>query len=704
MGLKQDIVVVNEFSMKTGSKGGTRGGTPGDYVLRYMARNGATEELTPVRLEDQDAYVTRYMARREATEVYDTVSSVKDGMRHAQGLGGVAFGSTGRDDIGDMSMSDRKIRRVSRDIQRHFDEGKTVLKTVLSFDTEYLRRTGILEPGFEPRDRGDFRGHIDQMKLRLAVMEGMKKLGRRFDDLEWCGVIQVDTMHVHCHICAVDKGVGHLMPDGTQRGKLNENEKRVLRRGIDMSLDEMQPVRMLSSSVAYDRRNARCFIKKFTHETMAAHGLPQLLIACLPEDRRLWRASTNRKEMRKPNAIVREYVEQVLAQPDSGYDKAMRDIGAYAEERRSREDLSGEEYRRLLAQGRERLMDDCVNGVYAMLKTIPPECIRTRTPMLDVMSMEYTDMAAEAVSDPMMEFGFKLRSYSSRLEHHRKERRRYHDARKQYEDAEVRGQVSPESQPLHTFYTVEEEYNAMLMAKYQHFLMFLPPDREYREDFDELMDYRDRIRRMDLMIQDKGMSRRSAESAEDYGQRVYGLHGGRYMVTAPRVLDNRLDRMLDTYEEKVEDFQVRLAEHGMVFEADETTAHVSRRPAYDFDDVKALDLHHLAYDFPFEVPVSKVNVDAFVEMSRMRSEAYDGAVAYLENSGQGDYVAELPGADIKLMREMAERLEQMPVLVSRKGSPEGRRGRGLTISLDQDFDRDMKLAVQATVASMQVGE
>ena len=48
MGLKQDIVVVSEFSVKTPS-GGTRGGTPGQYVERYMARGDAVEDLTPVR-------------------------------------------------------------------------------------------------------------------------------------------------------------------------------------------------------------------------------------------------------------------------------------------------------------------------------------------------------------------------------------------------------------------------------------------------------------------------------------------------------------------------------------------------------------------------------------------------------------------------------------------------------------------------------
>ena len=700
MGLKQDIVIVNEFTTSDGRGGGSRGGSPGDYVLRYMARKGAVEELTPVRLEDQDAYVLRYMARREATEVYDTVGGVKKGMRDAQGYGGVAFGSTGSDDMGDMSMSDAKIRRVSKDIQRQFEDGKTVLKTVLSFDTEYLRRMGVIPQEFEMEQEGDFRGNIDQMKLRLGIMDGVRKLGRKFDDLEWVGVIQVDTRHVHCHLCMVDKGVGRLMPDGTQRGKLNETEKRVLRRGVDMSLDEMHPVRMLSSSVAYDRRNARCYIKKFTHETMAEHGTPQLLMACLPEDRSLWRASTNRKEMRKPNAIVREYVEQILAQPDSGYDAAMRDIEAYARERLDREELTGEAHRRLIDNGRERLVEDCMNGVYSVLKTIPGDRLNVRTPMLDVMSMEYRDMAAESVTDPMIEFGFKLRSYSSRLDHHRKERRRYHDARKSYEEAQSEGRVSEDSKALHAFYEFEETYNAMLMAKYNHFLAFLPPADRFREEFDELMEYRDRIRRMDLMIQDKGMARRKPDSAEDYGMRTYGMHGGRFMVEAPDVLEERLGRMLDAYEDKAETFQMHLDDVGMTFESDGNEARVRKSPMYDFDEVKALDLHHLGYDFPFEAEVSKVNADIFVDMARRRHAAYEAAVAYLENSGQSMYVAELPGPDIRLMKEMADRMSEIPVIRSMKEQPSGRSKRGRTVSLSDDYTRDIKLAVKSTVAAM----
>lgn len=52
MSLKSSIVIVNEYTIKTGSKTGSRGGSPGSYVLEYMARKGATEPITPARIHD----------------------------------------------------------------------------------------------------------------------------------------------------------------------------------------------------------------------------------------------------------------------------------------------------------------------------------------------------------------------------------------------------------------------------------------------------------------------------------------------------------------------------------------------------------------------------------------------------------------------------------------------------------------------------
>lgn len=693
MGLKQSIVVVNEYTIKNKSgKGGSRGGTPGDYVMRYMSRTGATEDLTPVRLQDTDAYITRYMARQEAAENMSPVGEIKKGMRAAQGYGGVAFG------YGDISMSDEKLRAVGKDIQAQFDSGKTVMKTILSFDEEYLKKTGIVDPDFELQRRGDYRGNIDQMKLRMAIMNGVDKMGRKgYDDLQFVGVIQVDTEHVHCHLAMVDKGRGNITKDGTQRGKIPESCKRELRRGIDSYLTENQPVRQMTSNITHDKRNARCFIKKYTHATMAEHGTPQFLLACLPEDKRLWRAGTNRKEMKKANAIVREYVMQVLEQPDSGYKEALAEISKYADFRRQNEDLTDAEHRQLLKNGQERVVEDCMNGVYAVLKNIPDEQRHVRTPMLDAMSMDYEQMSSESQSDPMMEFGFRLRSYSSRLEHHKKERHKYHEAAKLYEATE---NTSQDSRALYNFYRVEEDYNAKLMCKYQHFLSFLPPGEEYEDDFDELMQYRRRISRLKALKEDKSCLRMSPESAEDYGKRVYDMHGGRYVATAPHIIDRRLELMQARYEQMQDDFAYKLADYGLTLDE----KGVSREKPYSFDEVKSLDMHHLGYDFPYQFDVSKRNVDAFVEMANARYDAYIGAVAYLEGSGQEYAVKALPGQDIQVMKELADRMTIKPTLVPVQPVEPIKKGRTNTVTLDADYTKDMQLAIKATIQSVQFGD
>jgi len=78
MGLAQSIIVVNEYTLKTGADTGSRGATPGKYVLRYMARDRATQTLAQVRRDSIDTFVTRYMARAEAVQQL----SVSDEVEH----------------------------------------------------------------------------------------------------------------------------------------------------------------------------------------------------------------------------------------------------------------------------------------------------------------------------------------------------------------------------------------------------------------------------------------------------------------------------------------------------------------------------------------------------------------------------------------------------------------------------------------------
>ena len=65
MSFQRDIIVVNQFSVLRNGKG-TKGKTPGKFVLRYMARDKATELLTPVAKKPIDSFITRYMADRKS--------------------------------------------------------------------------------------------------------------------------------------------------------------------------------------------------------------------------------------------------------------------------------------------------------------------------------------------------------------------------------------------------------------------------------------------------------------------------------------------------------------------------------------------------------------------------------------------------------------------------------------------------------------
>lgn len=689
MSLKQSIVVKSEFTNKAGVSKGSRGNTPGDYVTRYMGRDKATEDLTPVRLSDNESYITRYMARKEAAETLDSVPEIKRGMRKSQKNAGVAFG------YGSISLSDDALKSASKDIQQNYDKGKTVIKTVLSFDEEYLRKHGIIDPDFKLKKKGDYRGNIDQMKLRMAIMSGLSRMSRSYDDLQYVGVIQVDTKHVHCHLAMVDRGFGQLAPDGTQKGKLSAASKRQLRYGIDSFLDREQKIRMMTSNISHDKRNAMCFIKKFTHQTMEQQGLPQFLLATLPSDTRLWRADTNRKEMRKPNQIVREYVNEVLSQPNSGYRETLQGIEQYARHRAKNEGLGAQGYRRLVRDGQERTVRDCMNGVYSVLKQIPPELRTVKTPMMSVMAMDYDMLASQAITDPMMEFGFKLRSYSSRLQHHKKQTHKWREAKNDYDAA---ASTSDDSKVMRDFFEYEEQYNAKLMCKYQHLLTFLPHRDDYEDEFDELMEYRSKKRKLRQMYEDKSIRKMMATTAEEYGRKVYDTHGGALVVTAPATIERRMELMDERYDRMEKQFVERLADDGLTFDGHG----VSTKKPYEFDDVKALDIHHLGYDWSYDIQVSKVNVDIFGDVADERFRRYEAAREYLEGTGQSAALSQLPNKDVRIMKEVADKMRAQPVLTSIRPEERGTKRLLKTITLDRDYDSAIRDMIHQTVRATQL--
>lgn len=715
MGLKQDIVVVNEYTVPLPGGGGSRGGTPGAYVTRYMAREGATETLAPIRRARTDDFILRYMAREEAAESLDVADAadLKARMVQAQGRGGMAFG------YGSMSLSDDQLRAAAADIQSRFDAGATVMKTVVSFDQDYLRRRGIVDPDFVVARPGDYRGHIDQMKLRMALTRGLERMGRDgYDDLRWVGVIQVDTEHVHAHLSMVDAGRGTVMPDGTQRGKISERSMNLLRRGTDAWLDEKQQVAHLSSAVGYERRNVTAFVKRWAHHQALRESLPQFLLSALPADRRLWRLDTNHRAMDKPNRIVRELVTEVLARPGSPMGAAMARVHDYADTRRREEGLDAAQWAGLVETGRERIVERGVNAVYSTLRQLPPDALRVRTPMLDVLGMDYDELTARAAGparqdeDDLVGFSFRLRSYSTRLSEHTAARQENHDQARRWEAADAVGAADPASRALYLWYLEEEEYQARCAAKYRHFLPF-PADGDWRARWDEIADYGERMLSLESMSRDASLKRtKDLDEAERLGRQVYGQPGGHLVALGDQAstqrLADRIGAMRAEHARRIEDLRADLAADGLVLRVEDGpdgqgVPTVSEGAEHPFEEVKGLDMHHMRFDFSRDVEVGPQTRARFIEAARRRTAALERAVEYVQGSQQPEVLDELPVADVAAMGRLAERLEADPQamlssevarIMSQRATPRSR-----TVRLGTGLAEQVSEQVEAEVSS-----
>lgn len=684
MGLKQSIVVKNQFTVKSGDTGGRRGTTPGRYVTRYMARKGATEPIAPIRQNRTDDFIEKYMAREVATEPLRNPKEVEKTAESIVKFGGVAFG------YGQIALSDDELIAASEDIQRAFDDGKTVLKTVISFDEDYLRENDIIDPNFVFQKAGDYRGHIDQMKLRRAIMSGLDRMGRSYDDLQYVGVIQVDTGHVHCHLAMVDKGFGKLAPNGEQKGKITQRAMNQFRRGVDLELDNQKSIQYMASHFQSEKRNVKSFVKKMSYIAIDEHGLGQLMLAALPEDASLWRANSNNKRMQKANALTRQFVRNMFAKEGSGYREAQAGVLSYVNARSDREGLSEQEQQRLIEHGYRQIEDKAVNSVYDTIRQYRDNDFQVHTRMLDVAISDLEQLAGQR-DDPLAQFGYRLRSYSSRRKHHMEEKHKYKKLVQDLEDTPDKNDVA---EMFLEFYRHEMLYHAQLQAKYQSFLAFLPKRNEFEQDVRDLISYEKRMVNLERMINDKSMRRMKPENAEQFGFNTYGQHGGQYVAMKnTAILDSRLDLMKRTFKRHEDDLNDKLFDAGFKLIRDDDKFSLMPDLPYNFDDVKSLDLHHLGYDFLYDADVSVSNVNRFVLAAQERSMLYDNVELYLTKTDQSAVLQEFDGYDIRKMMEYADGLKLKPIVKSEVVESGGLENAHKTVDLGRDLESELRQVI-----------
>lgn len=672
MSLSQSVTIINEYTVKTPG-GGSRGATIGRFITDYLCRAEATEAISSIQNPD-----------------LDLIPVPKKHRRRKERTSGVAFGN------GQVSLSGERVTALGQQFQSYFDNDKTILKTVVSFDEKYLREQGLLDDTFVFQDAGDYRGHVDQLKLRKGLIHALEHIGKQYyDDLRFVGAVHVNTNHVHCHLAMVDAGQGTIMKDGKQRGKLLSRCMDSFRRKLDNYLDQKKHIKTLSASVAMNRQTAVCYVKNLTYRAMYEQRFVQMVMSALPENKNLWRAGTNRKEMRRPNQMVRNYVDRLLDRPDSGYQDVLESIKQYADSRQAREGLSASAYQKLLQKGRQELIDKCVNGVYDMFKRIDQKDLKKPSPFMRMLSISCESASVSIKNNLFENFCFKARKYGGRLAYHKKQYQAIQKERQEYRLLS-RTVVSDDSKPLIRFLDFEQRYQAMCVAKYQYLFPDLL-DQEIYLEIDDLQAYERKLDQLKAMREDKMMLKMHEDTAERYGFLVYQQHGGSLLLVHPERIDRRILDMQGVYAKKQDVLRDKLLSRGYLYDSDRHQ--VVKGSRYAYEDVKLLDLHHMTGDISKDKVLDPSAIQPFLSLAKQRYELLLPAKEYLLYSGQADKVRFLPESDIYLMKDVADRISYTNVLQAKQSDHEIEGQTSKTIKLDRRLPDDMDLVIRSVITT-----
>lgn len=603
--LAKEIVIVNEFSIPEKSRGktfGSRGSTPGEYVLRYMARDRASETLAPIKLDALDDFVVHYMARAGASEALGYQDSLPRTLMDVSDRGGLSFGHIDEFTEPSVSFSESELKSVSSYIQSGFEGGHTALKTVISFDEEYLRQMGCLDETFIHTHRGDWLGHIDQAKMRSAINAGVASMCDNMDAPVWCGVIQGDTDHLHCHLVIMDMGRGRLSKDGTQKGKLSVYMRRKFRSAFDERVRSLLPMKCVSQEYTREVENVKSYVRQSAYKDLASAAEMQTLVAELPDDDALWHAESKHVRMRRPNRIAYQMIDRFLDSHVGCVVLLWQDV-----HRRLKAMIAdAKERTRRYIQYRKRMVFECMNALYDAVR----DAVLPKRLMQDAEKSAVTGAAKGVFGACIVRFQF-VRKRLSEVYRNYREAHRIREAGIDDVDQKVSGGYGQ-------YIAATETYNRALVDKYQYEAQIAPDYTEVDRTFKQFVELSDDLFNLcgfEEYLREHPMS---SSAAEEFGRSHFGLSGAGVAISDPATFTSRLARMrhlMDTKLEKLEDACVRCGCH--VVESN-GTYELIHRPQSEYKDVCALDAH---IDSGREYP--KMSLEAAQRCALWRRRALD---------------------------------------------------------------------------------
>lgn len=244
------IVVKNQFTNQNYSKYGS---TPANFVTSYTARDDATLTVYPVVDNNHLGLILPFDSSSKLAKSIETLEKNVERLNpiwdtswsKTSSLEGRAFDSKS------LSISSERLVEKAARVQEAFDNGHTVHKMVVSFDTDYLIEQGIIDKD-KFRISHSLKPVVDEMRLRSAVAQACQKLSDDvgYVDPEYIGSIQLDRDHAHAHIVACETSPNtdaKLWYDGKEFGTFSQYQMDQFKSTIDLQLTLSKDLQFLPS-------------------------------------------------------------------------------------------------------------------------------------------------------------------------------------------------------------------------------------------------------------------------------------------------------------------------------------------------------------------------------------------------------------------------------------------------------------------------
>jgi hypothetical protein len=475
----KSVVVMNEFTNTHYSK---RGKSIGKYVLEYAARSSATEPLFASIPSENSEFVKTMDSKRDVLSDVDILLDDEASVSAQKKLEDVRYMQSVTFSNDSISLNPSELLNAANEMQRYFDNHHTILKTVISFDEDFLKETGVLSEDFDAIN-GPY-AQIDQGKLRIGVRNALNRFGNEyFDDMKYVAAIQTDTKHVHVHLAiaeASDRKMNRRVirdgyNNGQERGKLTKHELSFLKRSVVQELTKSEYLVSSKSQVKAIDAHDDLKIDNISLRQMKKNTILQALDVALPGNTLLWTAGSTSVEMRRANRLLEKLVDEV--EENDLFDHfSMKEtstkIEKSAKEREETGELSAQQTTRWaernIALMRQQVAQSFLDAIKRKRKEIEedepaPASITVQLAGQNTLSSNLPERISSGLA--------RTKEFSARYEENKSKALEYLERMGRFDELESQGNVSDDAKAMRDFYESEAEFHGRLADRYAPYVL-----------------------------------------------------------------------------------------------------------------------------------------------------------------------------------------------------------------------------------------